>query len=148
MLSIVKSMSLHGLDGYLIDVQVDISAGIPSWQVVGLPDTSVKESSERVRTSIKNSGYEFQSRKIVVNLAPADTKKEGSFFDLPIAVGILINFEEIKRQNLEHTIFIGELSLNGKINPIKGVLPIWIEAKNLGMKRIILPMEMQKKHQL
>lgn len=144
MLSIVKSMSLQGLEGYLIDVQVDVSAGMPSWQVVGLPDTSVKESNERVRTAIKNSGYEFQSRKIVVNLAPADTKKEGSFFDLPIAVGVLINFEEIKRQNLENTVFIGELSLNGKLNPIKGVLPICIEAKNLGIKRIILPLENAK----
>lgn len=144
MLSIVKSMSLQGLEGYLIDVQVDVSAGMPSWQVVGLPDTSVKESNERVRTAIKNSGYEFQSRKIVVNLAPADIKKEGSFFDLPIAVGILLNFEEIKRQNLEDTIFIGELSLNGKLNHIKGVLPICIEAKKLGMKRIILPLENAK----
>ena len=77
---------------------------MPSWQVVGLPDASVKESNERVRTAIKNSGYEFQSRKIVVNLAPADTKKEGSFFDLPIAIGVLLNFEEIKRQNIEDTI--------------------------------------------
>lgn len=144
MLSIVKSMSLQGLEGYLIDVQVDVSAGMPSWQVVGLPDASVKESNERVRTAIKNSGYEFQSRKIVVNLAPADTKKEGSFFDLPIAIGVLLNFEEIKRQNIENTIFIGELSLDGKLNPIKGVLPICIEAKNLGMKRIILPLENAK----
>lgn len=144
MLSIVKSMSLHGLEGYLIDVQVDVSAGLPSWQVVGLPDASVKESSERVRTAIKNSGYEFQSRKIVVNLAPADTKKEGSFFDLPIAVGILLNFEEIKMQNLEDTVFIGELSLNGKLNHIKGILPMCIEARNLGIRRIILPEENAK----
>lgn len=92
MLSIVKSMSLHGLEGYLIDVQVDVSAGMPSWAVVGLPDASVKESTERVRTAIKNSGYEFQSRKIVINLAPADTKKEGSFFDLPIAVRYFTKF--------------------------------------------------------
>lgn len=95
MLSIVKSMSLQGLTGYLIEVQVDVSAGMPSWEVVGLPDVSVKESKERVRTAIKNSGFEFQSRKIVVNLAPANTKKEGSFFDLPIAIGILMNFEDI-----------------------------------------------------
>ena len=88
MLSIVKSMSLLGLDGYLVEVQVDVSAGIPCWDVVGLPDLSVKESKERVRTAIKNTGYDIQSRKIVVNLAPADIKKEGSFFDLPIAVGI------------------------------------------------------------
>lgn len=118
--------------------------GMPSWGVVGLPDTSVKESSERVRTAIKNSNYEFQSRKIVVNLAPADTKKEGSFFDLPIAVGILLNFEVIKIQNLEDTVFIGELSLDGKLNHIKGVLPMCIEARNLGIKRIIVPEENAK----
>lgn len=144
MLSIVKSMSLHGLEGYLIDVQVDVSAGMPSWEVVGLPDASVKESRERVRTAIKNSGYEFQSRRIVVNLAPADTKKEGSFFDLPIAIGILFNFEEIQKQNLDDTVFIGELSLDGKLNQINGVLPMCIEARNLGMKRIILPEENAK----
>lgn len=92
MLSIVKSMALHGLDGYLIDVQVDVSSGMPSWEVVGLPDATVKESKERVRTAIKNSGYEFQSRKIIVNLAPADKKKEGSFFDLPIAVRYTFKF--------------------------------------------------------
>ena len=79
MLSIVKSMSLIGLEGYLINVQVDISAGIPSWEIVGLPDTSVKEAKERVRTAIKNSGYEMNSRKIIVNLAPADTKKKVPF---------------------------------------------------------------------
>ena len=80
MLSIIKSMSLIGLDGYLVEVQVYVSAGIPSWDVVGLPDASVKESKERVRTAVKNSGYDIQSRKIVVNLAPADIKKEGAFF--------------------------------------------------------------------
>lgn len=118
--------------------------GMPSWSVVGLPDASVKESGERVKAAIKNSGYEFQSRKIVVNLAPADTKKEGSFFDLPIAIGILLNFEEIKKQNLEDTVFLGELSLDGTLNHINGVLPMCIEAKNLKMKRIILPEENAK----
>lgn len=101
----------------------------------GLPDASVKESKERVRTAIKNSGYEFQSRRIVVNLAPADTKKEGSFYDLPIAIGILINFEQIHNINIEDTIFLGELSLNGNINRINGILPICIEAKKLGIKK-------------
>lgn len=115
--------------------------GMPSWEVVGLPDTSLKESKERVRTAIKNSGYEFQSRKIVVNLAPANTRKEGSFFDLPIAVGILMNFEEINNQKLDDTVFIGELSLDGRLNKVNGILPMCIEAKNLGMKRIILPKE-------
>ena len=92
MLSKVKSMSLQGLDGILVDVQVDVSSGMPNWEVVGLPDATVKESKERVRTAIKNSGYEFESRRIVINLAPADKRKEGSFFDLPIAIGILLDF--------------------------------------------------------
>ena len=141
MLSIVKSMSLHGLEGYLIDVQVDVSGGLPNWEVVGLPDISVKEAKERVRTAIKNSGYEFQSRRIVVNLAPANIRKEGSFFDLPIAIGILIDFGEIMEQNLSDTIFIGELSLDGRINKVNGVLPMCVEAKRLGIKRVILPIE-------
>lgn len=144
MLSIVKSMSLQGLDGFLVDVQVDVSAGMPNWEVVGLPDATVKESKERVRTSIKNSGFEFQSRKIVINLAPADTRKEGSFFDLPIAVGILLDFEDIKWQELNDTVFIGELSLNGNLNKVNGILPMCIEAKRLGIKRVILPEENAK----
>ena len=141
MLSIVKSMSLIGLDGYLVDIQVDVSAGIPSWEVVGLPDTSVKESKERVRTAIKNSGYDMQSRKIVVNLAPADVKKEGSFFDLPIAIGILICRGDINQESVENTVFIGELSLNGKINKVNGILPMCIEARKLGIQKVILPRE-------
>ncbi len=144
MLSIIKSMALQGLDGYIVDVQVDISAGIPNWEVVGLPDASVREAKERVRTAIKNSGYDFQSRRIVINLAPADTKKEGSFFDLPIAIGILSDFGEIIEQDYNNTVFIGELSLNGNINRINGILPICIEAKKLGMKKIILPVENAK----
>ena len=118
MLSIVKTMSLHGLDGYLINVEVDISSGIPSWDIVGLPDTSVKESKERVRTAIKNSGIEFPSRKIIVNLSPASTKKEGSLFDLPIAIGILLATDIIGDIDLSSTVFIGELSLDGKLNKV------------------------------
>lgn len=139
MLSITKTMTLHGLQGFLIDVQVDVSAGMPAWDIVGLPDTSVKEAKERVRTAIKNSGYELFSRKIVVNLAPADIKKEGSIFDLPIAVGILMSLDIIYRKGKEDTLLIGELSLNGNLNPIAGVLPICIEAKKLGIKKVILP---------
>jgi len=144
MLSIVKSMSLIGLEGYLVDIEVDVSAGIPSWDIVGLPDTTVKESKERVRTAIKNSGYDMQSRKIVVNLSPADIKKEGSFFDLPIAIGILNCSEEINVEAIKDTVFIGELSLNGKINKIDGILPMCIEAKRLGIKKVILPIENAK----
>lgn len=144
MLSIVKSMSLQGLNGFLVDVQVDVSAGMPNFEVVGLPDATVRESKERVRTSIKNSGFKFPSRKILINLAPADTRKEGSFFDLPIAIGILLDFQEIQPQNLDSTVFIGELSLDGTINKINGVLPMCIEAKKLGIKRVVLPKDNAK----
>lgn len=106
-----------------------------------MPDTSIRESKERVRTAIKNSGYELRSSKIVVNLAPAEIKKEGPYFDLPIAVGILISTETIIQQNLEDTIFIGELSLDGKLTKVNGILPICIEAKKLNIKRIIIPKE-------
>lgn len=135
MLSIVKSMALHGLDGYLVDVQVDVSSGLPYWEVVGLPDASVKESKERVKTAIKNSNQEFQSKRIVVNLAPADTKKEGSSYDLPIALGILISMEIIQETKLDDVAFIGELSLDGKVNRVNGILPMCIEAKRLRNKK-------------
>lgn len=144
MLSIVKSMALHGINGYLVDVQIDVSSGLPHWEIVGLPDISVKESKERVRTAIKNSGIEFPSRKITVNLAPANTRKEGSFFDLPIAIGILMATENLKDVNIENTVFMGELSLNGKLNKISGVLPMCIEAFKLGIKKAILPKENAK----
>lgn len=139
MLSIVKSISLNGLDGYAINVQVDVSAGMPSWEIVGLPDVTVRESKERVRTAIRNSGFELLSRKIVVNLAPADIKKEGSFLDLPIAVGILKSLEEIKQDLSNKVAFIGELSLDGKINSVSGILPMCIEAKKIGINTLIIP---------
>ncbi len=142
MLSIVKSMALNGLNGYLISIQVDISNGMPYFEIVGLPDASVRESKERVKTAIKNSNIEFLSRRIVVNLAPANTKKEGSSLDLPIAIGILIANGTIRNKYLENflkdTIFIGELSLDGTIENVSGVLPVCIEAKKLGIKRVIL----------
>ena len=143
MLSIVKSIALYGLQGYLVHIQVDVSSGMPSFEIVGLPDVSIKESKERVKTAIRNSGVEFLSRKIVVNLAPANTRKEGSIFDLPIAVGILIANGDIDSTSLDgvfnQTVFIGELALDGSIEVVKGILPICIEAKNLGIKKIILP---------
>ena len=143
MLAITESISLHGLDGFLISIEVDISFGMPCFEIVGLPDTSVKESKERVKTAIRNSNVEFLSRKIIVNLAPANTRKEGSNFDLAIAVGILIANENITNPNLdkalEGTVFIGELSLNGTIEKVDGILPMCIEAKKLGIKKIILP---------
>ncbi len=143
MLSIIKSIALQGLQGYLVSSQVDVSPGIPNFEIVGLPDITVKESKERIKTAIRNSGLDFPSRKIVVNLSPANIKKEGSIFDLPIAIGVLISTENIINPNLEaylkDTLIIGELSLNGNVEKVNGVLPICIEAKKLGIKRIILP---------
>ncbi len=136
----VKSMSLLGINGYLVDVQVDVGNGLPSWDVVGLPDTSVKESKERVRAAIKNSNFNLPSKKIVINLAPAYTKKEGSFFDLPIAVGILFDLGIIKN-TFDNYLFIGELSLDGTLNRINGILPMCIEALNLGIENVIIPYE-------
>lgn len=144
MLSKINSMALQGLDGYLIEVQVDVSNGMPCWEMVGLPDTSVKEAKERVKTAIKNSGYEMLSKRIVINLAPADTKKEGSIFDLPIAIGILVDLGEIKNDKLDEIAFIGELSLDGKINRVNGILPMCIEAKKLGIKKLIVSKENAK----
>ena len=109
MLSKVNSIALRGLEGYLIEVQVDISSGMPCCEIVGLPDISVKEAKERVKTAIKNSGHEFLSRKIIVNLSPPDLRKEGTFYDLPIAVAILLNMGVIKMIE-ERTVVIGELS--------------------------------------
>ena len=148
MLSIVQSMALKGLEGYVLSVQVDVSNGMPGFEIVGLPGTSVREAKERVKTALKNSNYQLKSRKIVVNLAPANMRKEGSMFDLPIAIGILLTMGYVKNRNikklLKETIFIGELSLKGTVEKINGILPICIEAKRLGIKNIVLPQGNEK----
>ncbi len=148
MLAITKSMALNGLKGYIISIQVDISAGMPYFEIVGLADTSIKESKERIKTAIKNLHIEFLSRKIIVNLAPANIRKEGSSLDLAIAVGVLIASHNInlhsQEELLKDTILIGELSLDGKIEKVNGILPICIEAKKQGIKKIILPKENAK----
>ncbi len=142
MLSKIKSIALNGLDGNLVEIQTDISNGIPEFEIVGLPDASVKEAKKRINSAIKNSNIEFPNKKILINLAPANIKKEGSSFDLAMAVGILIamgKIPEIDIDNLASTIFIGELSLDGKVNRTNGILPMCIEAKELGIKTVILP---------
>ena len=142
MLSSIKSMALNGLEGYLVDIQTDISKGLPNFEIVGLPDTIVKEAKERIKVAIRNSKIEFPSNKILINLAPANIRKAGSMFDLPMAIGILIAKGEIPNtsvNDLAQTIFIGELSLDGKVNRVNGILAICMEAKELGIKRVILP---------
>ncbi len=149
MLSKVKTMSLEGLNGYLVEIQSDVSGGLPSFDIVGLPDIRVKEAKERVKTAIKNCEVEFPSRKILVNLAPADKKKEGTFFDLPIAIGILSAIGEIRNlENIDDICFLGELSLDGKINKVNGILPMCIEAVNLGIKKVVIPKENCKEAQI
>ena len=142
MLSKIKSIVLNGLDGNLVEIQTDISNGIPEFEIVGLPDATVKEAKKRIQAAIKNSNIEFPSKKILINLAPANIRKEGSSFDLAMAIGILIAIgciPQIDINKLASTIFIGELSLDGKINRSNGVLPMCIEAKELGIKTIVLP---------
>lgn len=141
MLSKIKSMGLMGIDGYIVVVETDISNGIPSFDMVGLGDTAVKESKERVRAAIKNAGLEFPIKRITINLAPADKKKEGSAFDLPIALGILIATQQINNNNLDKYAFLGELSLDGEIKPVKGILPMVISARQDGIENIVLPLE-------
>jgi magnesium chelatase family protein len=130
-----------GVDAHLVEVEVDLSFGLVNFFIVGLPDTAIKESSKRILTALKNSGVVLPNKKITVNLAPADLKKEGTLFDLPIAIGILAAAGQcpISYQFLEETLFLGELSLDGSIRFIKGALPIAYDARRLGKKRIILP---------
>ncbi len=123
MLAKVRSCAIVGLDGAIVEVEVDISPGLPSFTIVGLPDVAVQEAKERVRAAIRNSGCTFPMKRIVVNLAPADLKKAGPSYDLPIAVGVLLSSEQISA-DVSETIFIGELSLDGGLRHTNGVLPM------------------------
>jgi magnesium chelatase family protein len=137
----VFSMSIIGMESYPVFVEIDISQGLPQFATVGLPDASVKESKDRIKAAIKNSGYRFPRSHVTVNLAPADIKKEGTGFDLPIAVGILAAEELIKETALHDCFFIGELSLDGSIKGVNGVLTAVFKAKEIGIKSVFVPEE-------
>lgn len=139
MLSRVFSAGLLGIDGFLVDVEVDIAQGLANWNTVGLPESSVKESRDRVIAAIKNSGYSFEKRRITINLAPADVKKEGTAFDLPIALGLLASSELIPLETLSDCLFLGELSLHGEVKPVHGALSVALLAKKKKIKKLILP---------
>lgn len=139
MISFLHSASVQGIDACLIDVEIDISSGLPVFSIVGLPDTSVKESRDRVVSAIKNSGFDFPTKKITVNLAPADIKKEGGAFDLPISLGILASSGIIEKKTLQNFCAIGELSLDGKLRPVKGILPIVLSLHKFGITQVIVP---------
>lgn len=135
----IKSATFSGINGIIVSVELDITNGLPSFNIVGLADTSVKESKERVRSAILNSGFDFPVKRITVNLAPASIRKEGSQFDLPIAVAILLATKQIIDFNTENCLFLGELSLSGQIKDIKGALPIILEGELNNINTYVIP---------
>ncbi len=139
MLARVWSASLIGIDAVKVGVEVDVSGGLPGIVVVGLPDAAVQESRERVKAALKNAGYTFPVRKVVVNLTPADLRKEGPSFDLPISVGILAASEQVSNQLLSNFLFLGEVSLDGSLHPVPGALSIAAAAKAMGISGLVLP---------
>ncbi len=141
MLSIINSSNIIGIESFLTKVEVDITNGIPCFNIVGLPSTEIRESRERVKSAIINSGYKFPNSRIVVNLSPADMKKEGSFLDLSICIGLLRNYIKKSEEYLYESMFIGELSLDGNLRRVRGILPIIIGAKECRIKRIFIPIE-------
>jgi len=141
MLAKCYTSALMGIDAYLVEVEVDISRGLPNFNIVGLPDTAVREAKERITAAIKNSQFNFPMGRITINLAPADIKKEGSSFDLPMAIGILKATGAIKKNELSSYIIMGELALDGGVRKINGVLPMVLKAKERKIKKIVLPLE-------
>ncbi len=141
MLSKILSFGIAGITGYPVTIELDINAGLPGYDVVGLADTAIKESKSRVRAAIKNSAFNYPINKIIINLAPADTKKEGSLYDLPIALGILVAQGDIENARIKDYVVLGELSLNGDVRKLNGILPMLISAKQMGFNKFIIPKE-------
>src|SRR5881394_1913538 len=139
MLASLRTAAIYGIDACPVQVEVDVSFGFPHFNMVGLPDTSVRESRDRVRSAIRNSGFEFPQHKITVNLAPADVRKAGASFDLPIALGILAASGVVERRHVADLVLLGELSLDGSIHAARGVLPIAVAARRHGVSGILLP---------
>ncbi len=139
MLASLRSAAVVGVDALPVVVEVDVSFGLPVFTMVGLPDASVRESRDRVRTAIRNSGFEFPGHRITVNLAPADIRKAGASYDLPIALGVLAASGVLEPRLLERVILLGELSLDGSIQAIRGVLPVAVSARREGNTAILLP---------
>ena len=140
----VNGATLKGIHGYCVSVEIHIGRGLPSFNIVGMGDTAVKESKDRVRAAILNAGFQFPLGKITVNLAPADIKKEGTLLDLPIAIGILVSSKQIYIKNLEEYLLLGELSLLSELREIKGALPIIMKGMEKGLKKYIIPLENKK----
>ena len=141
MLSRIPSYGLTGIKGFPVQVEVDIALGMPSYETVGLPDPAVKESKERIRSAVKNSGFHYPAERIVVNLAPADVRKSGPLYDLPIALGLLAATDQLPARAALGTVVVGELSLSGGVLPVRGVLPLLISAMGNGFRRFVIPAE-------
>src|SRR3712207_5218181 len=139
MLAKIYSAAVYGIDAYEIEIEVNAARGDPKIIIVGLPDTAVKESQDRVTTAISNSGYYWPRGRTTINLAPADIKKEGPSFDLPIAIGMITAAEEFLSPAFEEYSFVGELALSGAVRSVRGVLPIAIEARRRGKKGLVVP---------
>ncbi|MBC8414273.1 ATP-binding protein, partial [bacterium] len=145
MLAKVHSAALLGINAHLVEVEVDITArGLPCFSTVGLPDTAVRESKERVRAALKNTGFNFPLKQVIINLAPADIKKEGSAFDLPMAIGITVAEGLLPPETVNGYILSGELSLDGKIKPVRGALSMALMARNQNFRGLILPLRNAK----
>ncbi|MGM0777913.1 MAG: YifB family Mg chelatase-like AAA ATPase [Bacillota bacterium] len=137
----VASIGLRGMEGYLVHVEVKVMIGVDSLVIVGLPDASVKESKERVAAALHSQGYSLSSQKIIIHLSPAELKKNGPLFDLAMAISILVSLKELKPIIPEHTGFIGSLSLDGRVQPVEGMLPAVLAAKKLGLKKLYMPFD-------
>jgi magnesium chelatase family protein len=144
MISKILSSAVYGLEAFRVEVEVDLAQGLPNFSIVGLPDPAVKESKDRVRAALKNTGFQFPVKKITINLAPADLRKEGSSFDLPIAIGILASDEIVPSASVQDYLFVGEVSLDGRIKPVRGALSIALLARQLKIKGLILPADNAK----
>ncbi|HEY9518513.1 MAG TPA: magnesium chelatase domain-containing protein, partial [Gemmatimonadales bacterium] len=139
MLARLRSAAVLGIDAYLVEVEADLSNGLPSFSTVGLPQGAVREGRERVTAALVNSGFEFPLRRITVNLAPADVRKEGSGFDLAIGLGVLAASDQLRAPALEGVVFLGELGLQGDLRPVRGALPMALAARAAGARAVILP---------
>ncbi len=139
MLSKVLSGATHGINAYIVEVETHLEKMIPGFAIVGLPDSTVRESRERITAAVRNCGYEFPTRKLTVNLAPADIRKEGSSFDLPMAIGILAASGQVAGEMLDRFVFVGELALDGTVRPVHGMLSVALEVRRRGIRGIVVP---------
>src|SRR5262245_1622456 len=139
MLARVRSGALRGIDAIVVDVEVDVASGLPHTTTVGLPDGAVREAADRIRAALRNSGFEYPPRRITVNLAPAGVRKEGSHYDLPIALGILAAHAQPPLPDLSSWCVLGELGLDGRVHPVRGVLPIAGAAQRAGLAGLLVP---------